>query len=347
MAKDRRNAEKTDYGALLRELKDKGPQRLYMLWGAEDYLSESYLEELKKLCVSDCAEFNYHRLDGSSLDMQRLAEAVEAVPFMGEHSLVEVSGFEPNAIKDNRAEQLKDIISDIPEYATLVLMLPTGYEPDGRLGSVKSIKKFGNALEFTSQPRSLLIRWIRKRFAALGKNIGEQECERLIFVSGELMTRLVPEIEKIASYVSGDTITMKHIDTLAQHIPEADVFIMTERLSQRDFDGAAHLMAELLQSGEHPIMLLATIGMQFRKLYTVAVAMDCGKKRDELMEVLGIKYPGIVDKLMQAARGFSTRRLADAVELCAQCDYRMKSSSEDDEAILKELLLRIAVDGEK
>ena len=347
MAKDRRNEEKTDYSALLKELKNNGPQRLYMLWGAEDYLTESFLAELKKLCLGDCAEFNYHRLDGSSLDMQRLAEAAEAVPFMGEHTLVEVSGFQPNSIKDNSAEQLKDIISDLPEYATLVFVLPTGYEPDGRLTSVKSIKKYGSAIEFTSQPRNLLLRWINRRFAALGKNIGEAECERLIFVSGELMTRLVPEIEKIASYVSGDTVSMEHIDALAQHIPEADVFIMTERLSQRDFDGAAYLMAELLQSGEHPIMLLATIGMQLRKLYTIRVAVDAGKKREELMEVLGIKYPGIVDKLTQAARGFTTQRLKNAVELCAQCDYRMKSSSEDDEEILKELLLRIAVDGAK
>ena len=344
MAKPNKNEEKTDYTALLRTLKEKGPERLYLLWGAEDYLRVSFFDELKKLCLEGgSADFNYHRLSGSPLNMQSLADAVDAVPFMGEKTLIEVHDFDVNSVKDEDADRLKKIVSDIPDYSTVVLLLPTGSEPDGRLTAVKTIKKLGSAIEFTTQPQSLLINWMTRRFSALGKNIGRAECEKLIFTSGELMTRLIPEIEKIAGYAKDDTITAQDIEKTAQRIPEASVFEMTDRLSEKDFDKAAYLMAELLSSGEHPIKILAMIGFQLRRLYAARVALDKHLGRDFVMESCGIGYPFLADKLLKSAAGFTKTQLKRAVELCAECDYRMKSSSEDDEDILKELLLRIAV----
>ena len=344
MAKNDKNEKRTDYGAVLRELKDKGPERLYLIWGAEDYLRESFFEEIKKLTLEGgSADFNHHRLTGSPLDMQSLAAAVDAIPFMGEKTLVEVRDFDINSVKDEETEKLKGIVSDIPDYSSVVFILPTGYEPDGRLSAIKAIKKLGNAIEFTTQPQGLLINWITRRFASLGKNIGRAECEKLIFASGELMTRLIPEIEKIAGYAKSDTVTAADIERTAQRIPEASVFEMTDRLSEKDFDKAAHLMAELLASGEHPIKILAMIGFQLRRLYTARVALDRGLGRDFVMSSCGIGYSFLADKLLKSAAGFSAAQLKRAVELCAESDYRMKSSSEDDEDILKELLLRIAV----
>ena len=344
MAKYDKNDKKTDYGAVLRELRDKGTERLYLLWGAEDYLRDSFFDEIKKLCLEGgSADFNYHRLNGSPLNMQKLTEAVDAVPFMGEKTLVEVHDFDINSVKDEDTERLKSIVSDIPEYSTVVFLLPTGYEPDGRLTAIKTLKKLGSAIEFTTQPQSLLINWITRRFSSMGKNIGRTECEKLIFTSGELMTRLIPEIEKIAGFSKSETVTAEDIEKTAQRIPEASVFEMTDRLAEKSYDKAAMLMAELLQSGEHPIKILAMIGFQMRRLYTARVALDEGLGRDFVMESCGIGYPFLADKLLKSASGFSTEQLKRAVELCAESDYRMKSTSEEDENILKELLLRVAV----
>jgi len=344
LAKYDKNEKKTDYGAVLRELKEKGPERLYLLWGAEDYLRDSFFDEIKKICLEGgSADFNHHRLNGSPLNMQKLTEAVDAVPFMGEKTLIEIHDFDINSVKDEDTERLKSIVSDIPDYSTVVFVLPTGYEPDGRLTSIKTLKKLGNAIEFTTQTQSLLINWIIRRFSSLGKNIGRSECEKLIFTSGELMTRLIPEIEKIAGFSKSDTVTLEDIEKTAQRIPEASVFEMTDRLAEKNYDKAAMLMAELLQSGEHPIKILAMIGFQMRRLYTARVALDAGLGRDFVMSSCGMGYSFLADKLLKSASGFTTKQMKRAVELCAESDYRMKSTSEDDDNILTELLLRVAV----
>lgn len=341
MAKEKKQ-EKTDYAALMQELRTEGPSRLYVLWGQEEYLRESFFDEIKKLCGVSSSDFNYHRLEGASPDMKALSTAIESFPFMGEKTLVEARGFDINSFRDDKAEELKALLSDIPAHATVVLLLPSGYEPDGRLAVVKAVKKLGSVIEFTPQPQTLLIKWIVRRFEAMGKSIGKAECERLIFTSGDLMTGLIPEIEKIGSYVKGGTVSQKDIDAVAQRIPEANVFEMTDRLSQKNFDEAARLLAELLQSGEHPIKLLSMIGLQIRRLYTAALAKEQGLGRDFIMESCKISYGFLADKLISSARGFTASQLARAVELCAQADYRMKSSSEDDEDILKELFIKIA-----
>ena len=343
MATGKRN-EKTDYGAIVRQLRQDGAKNLYLLWGEEDYLRDSFYEEIKKLTLEEgCADFNFHRLSGSPIDPQQLAQAVDSVPFMGERSLVEVRGFEINACKDSIAESIKNIISDIPDYCTVVFILPTSYEPDGRLALTKAIKKQGEAIEFTTQPHGLLISWIARRFESCGKKIGREECERLIFLSGERMTGLVQEIEKIAASEKNEAISMDTIDKVAHHIPEARIFEMTDAVAAKRFDDAAMTLAELLQSGEHPIKTLAMLGMQMRRLYAARVALDKNLGSGFVAEICKMPFQSHVDSLLRSAKGFSTQQLKAAVALCAEADYRMKSSSDDDEAILKELFLRIAV----
>ncbi len=118
---------------------------------------------------------------------------------------------------------------------------------------------------------------------------------------------------------------------------------MTECLSKRRYDEAAQLLAELLKSGEHPIKTLAMIGFQMRRLYTARVAIDRNLGRGFVMETHAIQSAYAADRLMESANGFSTREIKKAVELCAESDYLMKSSSQDDADILKTLLIKLAL----
>ena len=45
---------------------------------------------------------------------------------------------------------------------------------------------------------------------------------------------------------------------------------------------------------------------------------------------------------MRAARGFTLEALERAVELCAETDYALKSSTADDKELLCDLLIRLA-----
>ena len=52
----------------------------YLFFGAESYLREHYLGELRRVLVPEAfAEFNYHRMEGKDLTVQDIADAVEAM----------------------------------------------------------------------------------------------------------------------------------------------------------------------------------------------------------------------------------------------------------------------------
>ena len=264
-----------NYGEVSRELKSGGPARLYLLYGREDYLREAFLGELKALCLPEGEDdFSYHRLDGKNLDMRELSDAVNALPFLTERTLTEVRGYDFARCRDAEAASLERLISDIPDCCTLVFVQDTDFEPDQRTKIIKAVAKYGKLIDFTSQGQGPLVQWIRKRFAALGKNATPDACLTLIYLSGELMNGLIPEIEKIAAGTAGELVTAEDVSRLALRIPEARVFEMTDYLAARDYDGAARTLADLMSMGEEPIAILAVIGMQMRRLYAARVALD-------------------------------------------------------------------------
>ena len=343
MAKRRGSEEeKLNYNQEVRRLKEEGPENLYLLWGPEDYLREYYLAELKKTCLPEGEDsFSFRRLNGPDLDVGTLREAVDAMPFLTERSFVEIRDVDWNRLKEGDA--VLKLLGDLPDYCTVALVQGAAYEPDGRIKLVKGLRSLARELKFTSQSQDALIRWISKRFAAAGKGVELEAAQRLIFVSGDLMNRLIPEIEKVAAYAKGPKVTAADVDAVASHIPEAVIFEMTDRISQKEFNVALSILAELLASrNSEPIAMLGMLGLQMRNLYAARLAVERNLGMNYLLEIGAVKYDFQARKLIQAARGFTLAQLRRAVEICAETDYRMKSSGADDAALFQEAVLRIA-----
>ena len=337
-----KNEPQFNYSAELRRLKEQGPEKLYLLWGPEDYLREQYLIQLKKRCLPEGEDdFSYKRMDGPGLDVVKLQQAVDAMPFMTERSFVELRDIDVNRLADPDA--CMKIISDLPDYCTVAFVLKADYEMDGRLRFVKALRAEARELNFTQQSQGMLTDWIVRRFAAAGKGVELAAVQRLIFISGDLMSRLIPEIEKIAGYAKGEKVTPADVEAVANHIPEAVVFDMTEYIAARKNNSALAILAELMaDKNNEPIMVIAVLGKQMRQLYAARLALDRNLGTKYVMEVCSIKYDYIASKLISAARGFTLPQLKRAVELCAETDYRMKSSGADPRELLKEAVLRIA-----
>ena len=339
-----KDKQRLNYPAALRELKERGPQPLYLLWGPEDYLREDYLTRLKRLCLPEGEDgFSYRRLNGPSLDAHELEQAMDAVPFLSERSFVELRDVDLNRCE--QPDRLLKLLKDIPDYCTVAFVQGAQFEPDGRLKLIKGLRDLALELKFTQQPQGMLVDWISRRFAAAGKRIDLEAAQRLIFISGDLMNRLIPEIEKVAAYTRGEKVTVTEVEAVASHIPEAVIFDMTDQIAQRQFNTALATLAELLADrNNEPIPMLAMLGVQMRKLYTARLALEQGLGNAYVMECCGIKHEFVANKLLQSARGFSLPRLCRAVELCAETDYRIKSSGQDDRQLFQEAVLRLMAD---
>ena len=342
MAKAKKTA--FNYNAELKFLKENGPERLYLLYGPEEYLRERYLEELRALCGAGDDGFSYRKLEGAGPDFHNaLAEAVNALPFFTERTLVEVRDYPLNKCKDADWERLKGIAGDVPEWCTLAFVQSAGNAPDGRLAAVKGLKKLGRALEFGEQDSAALTGWVVNRCKALGKMISRADAEYLVFLAGTRMNALIPEIEKAAAYAAGETVTRADIDATVNRMPEADVFALTDLLAARRFDEAASLLSDLLGNKDnHPILLNALIGQQLRRMYACKAGEAAGRGKADVMELCGVRFDFLYNKLAMSVKPYSLEQLGALVALSAEYDFRMKSTGVDAGVLLRELFVRIA-----
>ena len=91
-----------------------------------------------------------------------------------------------------------------------------------------------------------------------------------------------------------------------------------------------------------PIMILAALGSQLRRIYTARLAIDSGKDKYWLMELWDMKSDYPAKLLLSAAKRTTADWCADAVKMCQVLDRRMKSEKGIDEAgELKLLLVRL------
>lgn len=317
----------------------------YIFYGEESYLREYYLEEVRKQLVpAGFEEFNYHKVEGKDLTVQRLSEMAETMPMLSERTLIVVTDFDLFKLSEEQRTRMIAFLEDLPPYCCVVLVYDTvEYKPNKTMKKLyKAVTDHVECVEFRAADNSDLVAWIARRFKALGKEIDRQTAEYLIFTCGGLMTGLVPEIIKIGSYAKGKTITQKDIDAVADPVLSAEVFKLSDAVLQNDYDRAASILGDLLKMQTEPIMILAALGSQLRRIHTARLAIDSGKDKYWLMELWDMKSDYPAKLLLTAARRTSADWCAEAVKMCQVLDRRMKSEKGIDAAgELKLLLVRL------
>ena len=321
-------------------------QNVYIFHGEETYLREYYLDQLrKKLIPAGFEEFNYHKLSGKNMTVQALNDIVEAFPMMSEKSLVIVTDFDLFKLNEEQRNQMITLLSDFPEYCCLVFVYDiAAYKPDRKMKKLyTALTNTAQIVEFKAQGQSDLIHWVSRRFKALGKEIDRQTAEHLIFICGSLMTGLIPEIEKIAAYTKNSKVTVADINEIADPIIDAMIYDITNEISRRNYDAAADTLGKLLKMQEEPIVILALIGKELRKLYTARIAIEGGKDRYWLMDIWGMRSDYPAKLLMSAAKNFTREWCREGICMCQELDVQMKSQTGfDSQGALKLLLMRLA-----
>lgn len=329
---------------LKRSIREKDPENLYIFHGDETFLMHHYLNELHKILLDELTEsFNYHRFNNETFDLSSLIAAVENLPMMAEHTLVQVDDIDLFKLSEDHRAKVVEMLSDIPEYCTLVFTYETTpWKPDKRLKKLwEAISANGMVVEFAKQDPRELVPWITRHFAAKGKQISRELCTYLIDITGGTMTALSGEIQKIAAYSGADHIVRSDIDAVTEPVLDAVVFQMTDMLGQGQYAAALSKLQQLLKMQQEPLAILGAVGLHFRRISTARILIDNGKTASDLMKMTGLSnYPA--QKTMDAARRFQRPFCAKAAELILETDRQIKTSFDDPNRLLELLILQLA-----
>ena len=300
-------------------------------------MKSKLLEELTE-------SFNYHRLTNETFDIRSFADAVENLPMMAENTFVQVDDVDPFKLNEGDRSKLVEILSDIPDYCTVVFTFVTApWKPDKRLKKLwEAIDGNGEIIEFAKQDQKDLIAWVTRHFAAHKKQITSDLCAYLIDITGGTMTALSGEIDKICAYSGADQIKKSDIDAVTEPVLDAVVFQMTELLSGGRYAEALLKLQTLLKMQEEPIKILGAVGGHFRRISTAKRLLDNGRSSSDLQKLCAPMPDFAARKTMEAARRCKPEFCARAAALILETDYKMKTSFDDNERLLELLILQLA-----
>lgn len=334
------------FQSLKAAVRNKNMDRLYFFYGEESFLMSYYLETIRKLLLDPLTEsFNYHRFTSENFDLTAFLEAVENLPMMAEHTLVQVDDIDLFKLNESEREKIAAAFSDIPEYCTIVFTyLTIEWKPDKRMKKLwEQIDSHGLAVEFRKQDIRELVPWISRHFAAQQKKISNDLCAYLIDITGGTMTALSGEIQKICAYSGAQEIKKSDIDAVTEPVLDAVVFQMTDRISEGAYEKAFQSLSQLLKMQQEPLAILGALGSHFRRLLVGKCLMEQGKSAYELQKLCGIPdYPA--RKIMESARRMDKSFCGRASELVLETDYRMKTSFDDSQRLLEMLILQLAAE---
>ena len=339
----KKNTENSAYKKLRADLKAGAPERVYVFHGEERFLLEDAVRRLRAGVAEGTEEFNHHVLDGRSLAMDDLAEAVDALPVFSERTLTEVSDFDFSKLGEEARKELIRILSDVPEYTCVVFIFDTvEYKLDGRVKANQELKKLFTEVEFTALESGELRRWLDRGFATGGKRITADAALRLIEMTGGLMTGMRTEVEKLISYVPGDTVETRDVEAVVTPVPDAALWQLTDALLEGRGDRAMERLRELETMDVAPHAVAVSVSEKMRQLLTAKIYQASGLAVRDFMHDADIKYEFQAKAVFAAARRLDKESCAKLCKMAARTAYKLNSSAAGENTdIIRELVVGI------
>lgn len=239
---------------------------------------------------------------------------------------------------------------------------------DGKNALVKAIKDSGRALEFKTVQKlrdfkgqldkgavDQLGDFARQALAAHKKALGAGALETLIDRVGGNFRLLQSELNKLALYSDGNTITKKDVDLLVGHAREDEYFELSDAIQKRDFAAARKYVDDAVAQGNHPLMMLGSIAGIVRAMlasHERVMRHSGGRPPRNYNEFQSRVWPGIEAELkarkakvphpfktfkdMETASQFGRQALLRGLVACAEADLALKLGGE--ELVLERLL---------
>jgi DNA polymerase-3 subunit delta len=295
---------------------------VYLLTGTDRPKIAVALQRLRARIGEDATE-QLHAADASAEDAVAACNALGL--FGGESRLVVVDG-----VESWKAADVKELESYLaaPAPTTVLALVGDGIKKDSALA--KAVAKVGQLLAYDVTKKQLP-EWVGEQFARLGASADRDACRALVEAVGEDVGDLASEIQKLATWANGESITRATVEELAVGGAETPIFAVTDAWGRRDVAATLRATESLLDRSHRPrsgelIRIVASMVGHVGRVRKVSRLADEGVRPSEMASRLKI-HPFVAEKSAKQAANFSQDELAQATVRLAELDAGAKGGS--------------------
>lgn len=340
---------------LLRETGSEQPPQLCMLCG-EDTLAVSQLEKrmLKKLTEGSALSSTV--FDGSSLELDRLADACAFCPMFEPYNVIIIRDLNPALLSASDWETFKDILSMLAPRVVVLLVMRSLQIYEVKRGAPVFIEKFAKLANFIEKQGMLCIcekkdaitlgRQIIDRAKRHGSEIDRRDAEELAnrCLCDSALVR--SELDKLLACADGGNITTEMLEALTAPLPDADVFRLARAVTGHRAGEAFRLLAALTAKSEDTktiLGLLSILSGTMVDLYRAKLGMEASKQEQEITADFG--YPKnrafAVRNAMRDSRSSSLPQLRTCIRILRETDRQCKSARTAPRLLLEQAIVRM------
>lgn len=332
----------------------------FVFFGEEDYLKSFCRGEIYKAVMSEGMEtFNYFPVSFSPASgtresaMERLFDAVDAVPMMQDKKLIIISDLAPAELSKDMQDSLCTALSLANRSDDTVLILDCRADElvaDYKLETSALYKKLSSCAQmvrFDLLPRGKLIAWIKRRFAAESVLIRDEAAGLLAELCAGHMMPLIGEIQKLLCYAkfikSGSPLSLEEEDIKkisCASMPDEVPFAMLNAAQSWRLSEMLAVTESAREQREEPIAVLAKLSRIYLDMLLVKTAQDSGMTLPEIAKSLKMK-DFRVGKYLSSVSKVPIRVIENAIRCAYETDRNLKSLPSDPWVLLDQFIVNI------
>lgn len=260
---------------------------------------------------------NMSRLEGKNMTLGSLLDEVSMMPFLAERRLFVIEGV-PKLSK----EEVDALLAQIHPQ---VIVLFSDTKPDKRLAGTKQLLAKCEVKEFEPLKGARLADWVTDAAKKEGAQIEREARDALLEFLGEDQEALQTEIEKLAMFANGRSVTKADVERMTIPSDEGVVWKMTDLLSAGRKKDAAAFTRKMLERGGDAYGLWAILLSFLKNIVSVRMALDAGVvSSKEIAEETGV-HPFALRSLQSYAQKIRRQELASFLRWAVESDIRLKT----------------------
>lgn len=317
-------------------------KRVYLIYGAENYLKKLYADKLRNAVTDPTDSMNSVVFQGDSVSVNELIELCDTMPFFVDRRFVLVN--RSGLFKAKRGEsedtnedsgkgggsdkdRLTEYIKQMPDSTVLVFVED---DVDKRSRLFKAVKETGYETEIKALSENDMRLWIGSELKKNGKNVSGATADYLVDYVGTDMEVLAAEIQKLSLYAyDRDSVTNDDIKAVCTKAVSAAIFDMTDALAAGQIKKALEVYEELNGMREPVFKTFYSLIKHFTQLYVTKELMSSGATKNDIVTALGA-HPFVCSKLMGQAGRFTLKELREKIDygVTLECDAKSGRLSE-------------------
>jgi DNA polymerase-3 subunit delta len=318
---------------------EKKHKPIYVITGKEDALVSAECEKLLDTLLEHHERVTgFFNADPAQVSASAVLDELRTLPFLTKTRVVLVKGAD-KFVSENR--QLLEKYFDNPCPTGIFILTTNNW--DARTKLAKKLPKVGKLLSVT-QPKSWQLppRLIKYTADAHEKKLKEDAAGLLIELTGDDLSRLYGEIDKLALYTHTDkAITAEHVESLIGHNRIFSIFAVIDACLAGNVAAAIDRLRNMFaQDKSAEYTAVGGFAFHFRRMFNAKVLLNEGRRPAEIADRLRIW--GNKDSFFTQVRKMSLKQIGSILQQLAATDYAIKTGQTKTQVAAEKLVLQLA-----